>query len=267
MVDAVAVEYVPLLRVQRDLYSLPRGMDRFRAYIATMVDAESGDLALPLVAMNPMGRDHVPALIDEYLRLDADGLAGTVVRAASTGTLASAGTLSRAKVSLVVADDLKGGWTNRYCTEFTQRFESRAMYRRGWLVGLLWTSESPSAALAEREALAALYRGAHIARHGFAATLGELLAQEGAAMRHAGWDSPTLDADDLAYTRHVIAPLAGARDRATIMACIFGDEAATTLGYQPRGLSARAGLALALADAAFDDTSRPSVRGHASRES
>ena len=67
--------FVPLLQVQRDLYALPRGMERFREYIRTMTDADTGDLTLPLVAMNPMGKDHVPALIDDYLALGAEEIA------------------------------------------------------------------------------------------------------------------------------------------------------------------------------------------------
>ena len=42
------LEFVPLLRVQRQLYDQPRGMERFRSYLHTMVDARPGDLALPL---------------------------------------------------------------------------------------------------------------------------------------------------------------------------------------------------------------------------
>src|SRR5918993_5669143 len=106
------VTFVPLLRVQRDLYALPRGMERFREYIKTMVDAETGDLALPLVAMNPMGKDHVPALIDEYLALGAEEIAEEAMRSVRRGgTLVPPDETSH-KVALVVSDDLKGGWTN-----------------------------------------------------------------------------------------------------------------------------------------------------------
>ena len=63
---------LPLLQIQRDLYAMPRGMERFREYIKAMTDPETGDLSLPLVAMNPMGKDHVPALIDEYIALGAE---------------------------------------------------------------------------------------------------------------------------------------------------------------------------------------------------
>jgi len=67
-------------------------------------------------------------------------------------------------------------------------------------------------------------------------------------MAAAGCSGPTLDAEDIAYTRDVLAPSLDATDRATVIACLFGDEAAHRLGYQAHGLSPRAGLALALHD-------------------
>ena len=92
------LSFLPLLQIQRDIYAMPRGMERFREYIKTMTNPETGDLAVPLVTMNPMGKDHVPALIDEYLALDAEGVA----RSAIAGIDAS---LAREyKVGLVVSD-------------------------------------------------------------------------------------------------------------------------------------------------------------------
>ncbi len=153
------------------------------------------------------------------------------------------------KVGLVIADDLKGGWTNRFTSEFSYRFETRPIHRRGWLLGILWTSETPSVETAVAEATMAVHRAAHIERHGYARTLGEMLAQEGFASARAGCTTPALDLEDLEYTRDIVTPLSGATDRATIVACLFGDQAARDLGYPPRGLSPRAGFALALHDA------------------
>src|SRR4051812_16475274 len=98
------LEFVRLLQVQRDLYALPRGMERFHAYIATMTDAGSGDLVLPLMAMNPMGKDHVPALLAQYLEMDANGAAERAVTPLATTYKDLAGSF---KVGLVLADDLK----------------------------------------------------------------------------------------------------------------------------------------------------------------
>jgi hypothetical protein len=242
--------FVPLLRVQRELYAMPRGMERFREYIKTLTDAETGDLALPLVAMNPMGRDHVPALIDDYLALGAEEIGEDAVRNAAAKAAADF------KVALVVADDLKGGWTNRWASEFSHRIEYAAITKRGWLVGILWTSEPASAQNVRDAVLTSIYRAEYLQAHAPPETLGEMLEQEGYAMARAGCATPQLDDDDLAYTRSVIKPHLGATDRATVIACMFGDPAALALGYPPQGLSARAGLALALSTARTETVGR-----------
>jgi hypothetical protein len=239
--------FVPLLKVQRELYGLPRGMERFREYIKTMTDAETGDLALPLVAMNPMGKDHVPALIDEYLALGAEEVAAEAVNGAAAKATAHVNV--KFNVALVVSDDLKGGWTNRWASEFSHRIEEAAIRKRGWLVGILWTSEPASAQHVRDAVLTSIYRAEYLQTHAAPQTLGEMLDQEGSAMARAGCVTPALDDDDLAYTRSVIAPHLQAHDRATVMACLFGDRAAAALGYPPQGLSDRAGLALALSQA------------------
>ena len=238
--------HLPLLQTQLDLYDLPRGMERFRSYIRTMTDDETGDLALPLVAMNPMGKDHVPALVEQYLALGAEQVAADAVAGVTASFSADY------RVCLVVSDDLKGGWTNRWASEFSHRIEGAAITKRGFLTGILWTSE-PASALAVREAvLTSVHRAEYLQTHPAPHTLGEMLSQEGYAMARAGCAAPTLDAEDLAYTRSVIEPHLSATARATVIPCLFGDAAAEALGYPPQGLSDRAGLALALAETTKD---------------
>ena len=57
---------------------------------------------------------------------------------------------------------------------------------------------------------------------------------------------PTLDAEDTAYSREVLAPHLDSEDFPTRFACLYGDEAARSVGYTPLGLSRRAGYAVAL---------------------
>ena len=238
----MTLTFVPLLQVQRDLYALPRGMERFREYIRTMTDAKTGDLALPLVAMNPMGKDHVPALIDDYLALGAERIGADAVASVEVPDLDH-------KIALVVSDDLKGGWTNRWASEFSHRIEGAAITKRGWLVGILWTSEPASADRVRDAVLTSIYRADYLRIHPEPKTLGEMMDQEGYATARAGCATPILDEEDLSYTREIIQPLRDSRDRATVIAALFGDPAAAALGYPPLGLTERAGLAVALADA------------------
>jgi hypothetical protein len=241
------LSFLPLLQVQRDLYAMPRGMDRFREYIKTMTDPETGDLALPLVAMNPMGKEHVPALIDEYIALGAEQAAQeAIAEAAAKATTSSA---KEFRVALVVSDDLKGGWTNRWASEYAYRIEGAAIMKRGFITALLWTSEPASLDSVRETVLTAIYRIEHLLTHAAPRTLHAMLEQEGYAMARAGCTAPALEPEDLDYTRSVIAPHLDAQDRATAMACLFGDAAANALGYPPQGLSDRAGFALALHEA------------------
>jgi hypothetical protein len=86
-------------------------------------------------------------------------------------------------------------------------------------------------------------------QHGPARTLRDMLVQEGHVLARAGCTRPVLDAEDIAYTREVLAPHLDAEDMRTCIECLFGDAAGRTLGFTPRGLSPWAGLALALHDA------------------
>lgn len=239
------LEYVPLLRTQRELYDLPRGGERFREYLRRMIDARTGDLRLPLVALNPMGKPHVAECLDALLALDADGEGARTLAAVAPRLAAEPGTY---RVCLVLADDRGGGWTDRAASEFTHRFETRALDTRGWLTGQLWTSEAPSREDVRVEVAAVLWRAAWLGRHGAPRTLGEMLEQEGAVMKAAG-RAQTLDIAALERTATVLTPLLEREDRPTVIAALFGDEAALRLGYPALGLVRDAGLAWALAKA------------------
>ncbi len=128
---------VPLLGVARELHRLPRGTERFRAYI-NAVQPDSATIMLPLVALNPMGKEHVAALLDRLIALEAEAVAADACAEASARLGHVPGSL---KVGLVVSDDLMGGWTNRYFSEMTGRFDLTMALKYGWAVVTLWSSD------------------------------------------------------------------------------------------------------------------------------
>jgi len=256
------LDYVSLLQIQRDLHAIPRGMERFQQYLRTIGGKDGDHLELPsLVIMNPMGKEHVTALLDALLAMDADGIAARALAEAATQLANEPGDH---KAALVVADDLMGGWTNRYATEFTLRFPGGSSVQRPlprwtkhfWVNGVLWSSEPASERTVREAILTAVYRTAYWQRHGPARTLGDMLAQEGNVMARAGCTGPVLDEEDIAYTREVLTPFLDADDMRTAIECMFGDAAGKTLGFTPRGLSPWAGLALALHDSRTYDPVR-----------
>lgn len=241
------LDFVPLLDRQRRLQAMPIGMARFQSYLRTVTNADGDGVPIaPLVLVNPMAKEHVTALLDAFIAHDADGAAAQAVRETSAQVADVPGIH---KISLVIIDDARGGWTNRAATEFHLRFDWGAPGEDGWLCGVLWSSEPASVETARQAVLMAIHRAAYRAEHGPAQTLVERMAQEGHVMCMAGCTGPTLDPDDLAYSREVIEPFGAETDFRTTVECLFGDAAARSLGFTPRGLSAGAGLALALHDA------------------
>ena len=111
------------------------------------------------------------------------------------------------KVGLVVSDDLKGGWTNRWASEFSHRFETKALPQAGLPHRDFSGPASRHRHRRVRDAvLTSIYRAEYLQRHPSPKTLHGMLEQEGYAMARAGCTTPALDADDLAYTRTVIEP-------------------------------------------------------------
>ena len=237
------LEYVRMLAIQRDLYRIPRGSGRFREYLGTMLDAETGDLRLPLTVMNPMADDHVPRYIDLLQAMAAEEAGARAVEDA-LGKLAEEP--GQYRVGIVVADDAGGGWTNRAATELMHLKSELALEKRGWITGILWASETYGPAEIREEVLISIYRTLYVSRRGAPRTLREILLQEGAAMRLAGARNPALDPAALLRTREILARVLDCDDQATLVAALFGDRAARELGHPPLGLSPRAGFALAL---------------------
>ena len=209
------LEFLPTLEVHRELYSMPRGMERFRAYLARMTSGSS-DLALPIAAMNPMGKEHMISAVEAWIACGAEEAAVEAVREAAQRFSHRP---DRLRVALVLADDVAGAWTNRWTTDFAHRFESAALYKRDFAVGLLWASEPPSAERVRTVVLQSIGRAVYEREHGPARTLREKLEQERFASVPLGPPPPAEHLD--------------ATDAPTLFACLYGDEAAKSLGYSP----------------------------------
>jgi len=239
--------HAPLLKIQRELLEIPRGMERFQVYLKTIANSSGDDVELlPLVAMNPMAREHVAEKLDELLAFAAEDVMVEAIRFAESKLGGEPKLHEDIRVGLVVLDDVRGGWTNRYLTESGFIFPGPIGKRqRPWITVPLWVSEPASVHRVRESALMSIYRFICAPARNGKITLRWLMEHEGKAAAFAGV-SQLLEPEDVEYSREVIEPYLDATDFPTQFACLFGDEAARQTGHPPLGLSARAGLALAL---------------------
>jgi len=202
---------------------------------------------LPIGVANPMAKEHALVKIDELLEIGADEVGARAAAEADARLKQVKGDIE-IKASVVVVDDLAGGWTNRFTSEASVRFPGRGALKRPFATALAWTSETPVAEDVRREMLAAIYRVAYQHCCGLPTSLAAMLDQEGLAGVFAG-AGVTLSAAQVSAARAVIETLGKDPPYPTVFAALYGDTAAEQLGYPVLGLPARAGFEVALADA------------------
>lgn len=242
----MTMQFVPLLQIQRDLLDIPRGMERFRAYLNTITNETHDDVDLvPLVSMNPMSREHVAESQETLMALGAEAIGAQAV---ADFEARCPHIQSPHKVGIVVVDDIAGGWTNRPSVEAWARIGELPKHDRGWIAVQWWVSEPPNRQRVYEETLLALYRHFYKVRHGTPVTVRQSMKQEGLAAKFAGIH-PTLEADDLAYSQEILRPYLNNDHFPTLIACLLGDNAATAMGYPPIGLSPKAGIEVGIMEA------------------
>lgn len=240
------IDYVPALPELKRLYEMPRDANRFRAYLRTMIDEDGEELGFaPLVLANPMTREHVRELVDRYLELDADSIA---LEAIESVLPELSNFDERFEASLVIVDDQKGGWTNRFATEIylrqipDPRTLNEKRRARFWITGVLWSSEPASAEIVRVAMKTAAFRLVYVFENGPARSVSEIIRQERAVMSRSGQSLAPLNCDENSWTQQILADRANEVDFANLVTCLFGDVAAQTLGFEKLGLPENAGL-------------------------
>ena len=239
------LEYIPLLEKQLELYQVPLDQERFQAYLKVVVgDASGHDIELaPLAWINPMAKAHALEQVKALLDLGAEDVAKKAMQEAQTRLSIQ----DDFRVSTVLLDDLKGGWTNRYLNEARDYFKPlEGLKKFAWIIVPCWTADRPSLEFIRQVVKMYIYRASYVLSYGNPTTLQDVLRQEGLAMQFADVEQ-WLESDDLEYSKEVIKPYLQSEHYPTQFACLFGDEAAKVVGYPALGLSKRAGFAVGLA--------------------
>lgn len=227
----IAIRSYPCLEKVRALYQMPRTFERFAAYL-NLVRVDTGTEALPLSKLNPMAKEHALAYVETLLAMNAED---QVFAAASEGASRLDGD-DTLNVLLVLMDDAKGGWTNRAFSEFAHRYENKYEVKHSWATVVIWTAEEPTTDLLGRRAFESIYRTIDERRDGPVRTLREILDRETRTQRFAGvispYEAPAYRAKVERYLDSHAAPV--------VMAALYGDAVAESLGYPPLGIEAPA---------------------------
>jgi hypothetical protein len=245
-------QLVPVIDRMLELYSIPIGMERFNAYIRLLEGDKKGDLSLPIVNYNPMAKPHVSEKLKELRELNAEEIISKTLEKINTEFKDD----FPISVVLNLADDLMGGWTNRYTTDYDSRFRIQAYVKRNFCAPLFWSSENYSAKLVEERTTEACRRMIYRMQHEQPVTLKEHVLQENFALANSSHEKIS----DPGVLKKWYEENKTSENFIAIFNFLYGDEAAEKMGYSPVGIKESfAGFHFAAGFPAEQEQEKPSI--------
>jgi len=221
-------ELLPVLDAMLQLYEQPRNIDRFRDYLQLLQGGSKGEMHLPIGGFNPMAKSHVQEALLQLKNLDAEQIASNALQAVNkTCYTIKPGAVFN--LALNLSDDVQGGWTNRYSSDYDSKFRFHGLMNKGFTVAVFWVSESFSKTLIETRVLEYLHRTIYWLRHGKPLTLQDHLAQELYVAKQLPPDGHSHD-EAMESVAAYYRQYANTEDYGIIFNFFYGDEASVALG-------------------------------------
>ncbi|NOT93899.1 hypothetical protein [Ferruginibacter sp.] len=170
-------ELLPTIDIMIDLYEKPRTFERFQEYLKTLQGGTKGGLAMPIAGFNPMAKEHILDSLKELKKLGAEQIIEETLNNLNDNV--SLKSLNRKfKVAINLSDDLKGGWTNRFTTDYDSKFKINGLFNRNFCTPIFWTSEKFTKDVIRERTLEYIFRAVYWLTKPKPKTLKEHLEQE-----------------------------------------------------------------------------------------
>jgi hypothetical protein len=236
----VHFKLLPVLDIMIDFYKKPPNPTRFQDYL-NLLSPNRKDVILPISAYNPMAKDHVLLQLEVLKTLNTEGVMQTVI---SKVNAQIGGGEFGFQVALVLADDLKGGWTNRILTDYKSKFEDGFnQEKRPFCTPFFWSSEDFDIEKIETRVEAYLWRTVFQVENGFNKTLLHHIQQEAFVKKKMNITEINYEEGDLVqelFDTHKLST-----SEPFILAFLYGDEAVEHLGHRAIGAFANMGFLMA----------------------
>jgi hypothetical protein len=230
------IQLVPTLAAMAEIYRLPRdggaASPRFKRYL---------DLVARLyapAAYNPMAGPHALETTEQLLAVDAEDVALEAAREATSVCSYPD------PIALAVVVCAPGAWTDRLATEIEHRTARQRLAGRGLI--LFWARETPTPEQIRREAIAEAVRVMAMAVPGRAESVASLLHREGLAYALGGNPYGPVTAEDARAVGEALEVLGASHEMGDMAAVLYGDAAATALGWTPVGVAEHGGYRWAI---------------------
>lgn len=227
------IQILPLIDRMLELYAQPISMARFEAYIQLLEGGKKGDISLPISGFNPMAKPHVREKLLQLKALGAEEIMENTLRSIHPSQIKIPHSITL-QVGLNLSDDLMGGWTNRYSSDFDSKFKLNAFVERNFCVPIFWTGEEYSEAMIAQRTLAYFFRTQYWFHHPKPRSLKDHFLQE----EYVAKEMETKEEfhQQLAPIKSFLDQYSDTEERSTIFHFFYGREGSEALGMKDWGL-------------------------------
>jgi hypothetical protein len=219
-------ELLPVLDLMMDFYQKPIGNNRFQEYLKILRGNTKDDLVMPISGFNPMAKDHVFDKLVALKTLDVERVMRDVLDRLNEKMKGK--NERNFKVVFNVCDDLLGGWTNRYTTDFDSKFKINALINRQFCTPIFWSSEPYNVDLIKQRTIEYALRTIHWLEKSKPLSLREHVEQEQFVIQNSTVfkQIPQLEKYKEFYLEH-----SESDNYLLIFNFFYGDEASQLLGF------------------------------------
>lgn len=230
-------EILPTIDTMLELYEKPRSIERFQEYIS-ILQGTTKDLVVPIAGFNPMAKEHLLNRLAALKDMKAEALMQDVIDEMNLEQR-NEPDLKVIKVALNLADDLKGGWTNRYTTDYDSKFKINAIVKRNFCTPLLWASEPFSEMLIRRRTLEYVMRTIYWQANTNPKTLKEHIDQEIFVAKKRNYESEIINSTEFEILDNFYSKYKHADEYSLVFNFLYGDNASKSLAFPVYGISER----------------------------
>ena len=224
-----------------EIYRIPIGQERFRAYINILNGGDKGKLAVPIGGYNPMAKEVVLERLLKMKNLGAEEIAEEALFEINKKLENSEKVI---KVGLNLVDDLGGAWSNFYQTKYESIFKFNGVFNYDFCAPYFWMSEEITEELIRERTKAYVWRTVFWLYYAKPTNLISHLNQEifvCVNMESAEDEIPTeIEHLKLYYQIHEQST-----DFSRIFNFFYGDEASTSINHPTFGIGEKNGFDLA----------------------
>lgn len=225
---------IPILDVMIELYSEPDLSLRFNKYLKLLQGNDANDMQLPISGYNPMSKQNV---MDYLLKLREIN-----IEEHTKGVIDNINELLKSKDDFIytivinICDHQGGAWTQRYTTDYDNKFRNEGFLKRKFCPLYLWVNELITNQIIEQRITSTIYRTVYQTKYGEPLTLEQHIQQETFANTNGEMDINQLSDFANSNLAEFYSQYKSTEDYNLIFNFLYGDQASETIGYRSYGI-------------------------------